>query len=517
MSYPIVYVRGYAMTDKAVEETFNLPYYGFNLGATQYRQGAGREPEMHIFESPVIRLMKDHDYVDAFGRFATTQGEPIPGSVPGAGDWRRTLWVFRYYDPEAQLFDESRPPFPAYAVRLLRFLNQVRMACGDPPGFRVNLVAHSMGGLISRCYLQNARFFADHANPARNPGVDPAELEPVSVHKLFTYGTPHRGIGFRQGLAPVNWLRDATGGWREDQFSPRYMRTYLGLDASDAPHVYRPQSHGPALDHTFSLVGTNAGDYVVGGSRLAVGTRSDGLVLTENAYIQGGARAYVHRSHSGPLGLVNSEEGYQNLRRFLFGNVSFRLRLRFGRITGRLPHTDPRDLLQHLLIEIGIAIRGLAGYLDLRSERELTAEEIRLTKDGDDYRPDSEHDPILYTGYLFAMKENRRKHRASTSDRYSRWLLDLAIKPHYRREGRLRTSRFEGDSFLDDRIELALGDESAPKAFLYRWQNQGSTMTAPVEEPAPAGVGQRYLIPLPASAARYLTDVVLVLDIMDWE
>jgi hypothetical protein len=41
MSYPVVYVRGYAMTDKAVEDTFNLPYYGFNLGAARYRQGSG--------------------------------------------------------------------------------------------------------------------------------------------------------------------------------------------------------------------------------------------------------------------------------------------------------------------------------------------------------------------------------------------------------------------------------------------------------------------------------------------
>jgi triacylglycerol esterase/lipase EstA (alpha/beta hydrolase family) len=291
MNYPIVYVRGYAMSDKAVEETFNLPYYGFNLGATQYRQGAGREPEMHIFESPVIRLMKDHDYVDAFGRYADTQGEPLDGSVPPDADWRHTLWVFRYYDPEARLFDEGRPAFPEYSVRLLRFLNRVREACGCPPDFAVNLVAHSMGGLVSRCYLQNAQFFARFASPDYQPGVDCSELEPVRVNKLFTFGTPHRGIRFRQGLAPVNWLKEATGAWREDQFAPAYMRDYLGLGKDESPHVYRPQPHAPALERTFSLVGTNSGDYVVGGARFAVGAKSDGLVLTENAYIRGAPRA----------------------------------------------------------------------------------------------------------------------------------------------------------------------------------------------------------------------------------
>src|SRR5206468_3078248 len=29
----------------------------------------------------------------------------------------------------------------------------------------------------------------------------------------------------------------------------------------------------------------------------------------------------IHRSHSGRFGMVNSEEGYQNMRRFLFGDV----------------------------------------------------------------------------------------------------------------------------------------------------------------------------------------------------
>lgn len=514
--YPIIYVRGYAMTSKAVEETFNLPYYGFNLGSTQYRQGAGRDPEMHIFESPVIRLIKDHDYADAFGRFVTTRGDPVPDSVPGEADWRRTLWIFRYYDTEAALFDEDRPAFPQYAVRLLMFLNRVRLACGSPQDFRVNLVAHSMGGLICRCYLQNQRFFPDYGAPARNPGVDPELLRSITVHKLFTFGTPHRGIRFRNALAPVNWVREATGGLREDQFTPRYMRSYLGLDDGDEPHVYRPQPHAPALERTFSLVGTNAADYVVGGSRLAVGAKSDGLVLTENAYIYSGPRAYVHRAHSGPLGVVNSEEGYQNLRRFLFGNAAFQARLRFGRVSGRLPGTDRRDTLRFLTVDIGIAIRGLPGYLDMRSERELTAEQIRVAESGEGYEPADERDPVLYTGYLFAYRDNRREHRAAARDEFSRWVVDLTVRPHYEREHGFATSRFEGDHFLDDRLELGLGDENASRPFVYRWQNTEVNTREPQQETPPPGARARYVIDLPQPAQRYLQDVQLVLDVMDW-
>jgi hypothetical protein len=226
----------------------------------------------------------------------------------------------------------------------------------------------------------------------------------------------------------------------------------------------------------------------------------------------------VNRAHSGPFGLVNSEEGYQNLRRFLFGNVAFRVRLRFGRVTGRLPHTDARDVLDHLLIGVGVAIRGVPGWLDLRSERELTAEELALEPaHPEGYRLKGEQDPTLYTGYLFAMRENRREHRAAASDRFSRWLMELAIRPHYRRAGRRGTSRFEGDSFLNDRIEFALGDENASKPFVYRWHQHTSTMQEPQEEAPPAGVTGRFVVPMPPAAARYLEDVALVVDISDWD
>ena len=76
-----------------------------------------------------------------------------------------------------------------------------------------------------------------------------------------------------------------------------------------------------SVKRVLSVVGTNAQDYGAarGLSARAMGAQSDGLVAIRNAYVWGSARAYVHRSHSGAYGLVNSEEAYQNLRRFLFG------------------------------------------------------------------------------------------------------------------------------------------------------------------------------------------------------
>ena len=36
--FPIIYVRGYAMTANEISETVATPYMGFNLGATKVRQ-----------------------------------------------------------------------------------------------------------------------------------------------------------------------------------------------------------------------------------------------------------------------------------------------------------------------------------------------------------------------------------------------------------------------------------------------------------------------------------------------
>ena len=48
---------------------------------------------------------------------------------------------------------------------------------------------------------------------------------------------------------------------------------------------------------------------------------------------RGSPNAFVHRSHSGYFGIVNSEEGYQNLVRFLFGDVRADGRLEVDEIT----------------------------------------------------------------------------------------------------------------------------------------------------------------------------------------
>ncbi len=300
--FPIIYVRGYAGSEDAVEETVATPYMGFNLGATKIRQRWDKSVERLIFESPLVRLMKEHGYADTYlGGVESYLAESIPA---------RSVIVYRYYDQtSAELNDDpSRPDIPVFARGLDTLIGQVREAvCGDDAAqrkaFRVYLVAHSMGGLICRCFLQNT----DVGRAENRKAVD----------KVFTYATPHNGIDVRiLGNIPGFFSRNNT-----NNFNRGKMADYLRL-AGDPERV---DSLNKKYDtqRFFSLVGTNANDYAVaaGWSRRVVGPMSDGLVRIENATVRGTPRAFVYRSHSGHHGIVNSEEGYQNLSRFLFGNV----------------------------------------------------------------------------------------------------------------------------------------------------------------------------------------------------
>lgn len=297
--YPIVYIRGYAGSEAEVEDTVATPYMGFNLGSTKLRQGWTGDIERYVFESPLIRLIKDQGYTDIFEHGAEI---PIQKTVPA-----KSVWIYRYYEPVSKdLGTGIRPEIEDYARGLHELIEKVRrQVCGNDvatqESFRVYLVAHSMGGLIVRCYLQNI---------CQKMGIKPP------VDKVFTYATPHGGIDFRLiGNMPGFLTKNNI-----DIFNESRMREYLDLGPSEPVN-----SLGGRFDPSrfFCLVGTNARDYAAakGLSSFATGAMGDGLVQIQNAYVDKSPRAFVHRSHSGHYGVVNSEEGYQNLQRFLFGKV----------------------------------------------------------------------------------------------------------------------------------------------------------------------------------------------------
>ena len=268
--YPIIYVRGFAMRVRDVQSTVATPFMGFNDGATKQRQRPEGLVTPFVFESPLVRLMKEFGYRDVY-----QDGEQLGRRVQP-----RSIVIYRYYDEEdpdigkkvSRLTRAKRALVgdlfgdPAKMLRwtenLRGLIYQLRNSvCGDDDeqlqAFRVHLVAHSMGGLICRCLLQNA----DLGNSTTIPLID----------KVFTYATPHNGVDLLNlNIASAYFRRPV-------------MKRYLSI-TGDAVNSLEGKFDEKRF---FCLVGTNARDYdeVHGASRWAAGPMSDGLVLMENAYV----------------------------------------------------------------------------------------------------------------------------------------------------------------------------------------------------------------------------------------
>ena len=149
--FPIIYVRGYAMTPGEIADTVSTPYMGFNLGSTKIRQAWDSSVQRHVFESPLIRLMKDYGYLDTY-----SNGTEASGSLPA-----KSIIIYRYYETADQDLGSGKVLSIREAAKGLRDLihRTATQVCGDDPArlaeFKVYLVAHSMGGLVCRCFLQN--------------------------------------------------------------------------------------------------------------------------------------------------------------------------------------------------------------------------------------------------------------------------------------------------------------------------------------------------------------------------
>ena len=455
--HPIVYVRGFAATQGEIEETVADPYMGFNIGSTKARTVWTGEVRKFFFESPLVRLMSDYDYDDVF-----VDGEDLitVERLDRPIDYKCVI-IYRYYDEASKAFGTGEtPPIQHFAKGLGELILGLRQKiCGNPKNevkpedFRVYLVSHSMGGLVCRAFLQNPELSKPEARKA--------------VDKLFTYATPHNGIDLRIVRNIPGW---ATFG-DVNNFNRERMASYLALD--DHKDVSVVKNFPP--ERIFNVVGTNPSDYsVLGGiSSWAAGDASDGLVRIENAVTHGpGAggkdisspRAFVHRSHSGHYGIVNSEEGYQNLSRFLFGAVRVDGILEIDEIT--LPPEVQKALDEKKKVrasyqfEVVVSIRGCQWQMHRRTVRENSAifrtyDELFPREADGSRKPDREKSPHLFSVFLDPSKSVKASGSVS-------FAFDLSVLvPDYEVDGILFLKRhYEGgfiyrelllvEAFLDD-------------------------------------------------------------------
>ena len=364
--YPIIYVRGFAFGVDERDDTAADPYCGFNVGSTVYRATADREkPKSYFFESPLVRLSSEYGYHVLY-----KDGMEIldPAYASGEAGRKRleegipmaSIVIHRFYDAGSKLRGTGQTSsIVDYARELSSLIAMVRelvrptareaaldwgQSLTDDEldaGFRCYLVAHSMGGLVVRTLLQN--------DENDIPELEIDEVRRIypkvrgCVAKVFTYGTPHNGIDFAGLNVPAlpGFLKDVS------TFNRETMRGYLDQVPVGGKVNYLPAEVTPPASQWFSMIGTNRMDYEVakGLSRTFVGRGSDGLVRIDNATLwyqkdEAGRKkdmpvacAYAYRSHSGYFGIVNSEEAFQNLARFLFGNFRVDLWLDIAGVT----------------------------------------------------------------------------------------------------------------------------------------------------------------------------------------
>ena len=488
IALPLIYVRGYAGTQSDVEETVDDPFYGFNIGSTHLRQDQTGKATFFAFQSPFVRLARNYGYTEVFDG-------PNQRVTDDIRDPNRTIWIYRYYDPTSRTFDRpggARLTIEQAASGLADFIDFVLSQKGVT-ATTVYLVAHSMGGLVCRSLIQ--QHYPDRQ-------VDPNS----KIAKLLTFGTPHGGINFDLGAGALERLRDLLGVNQSDDFGRDRMYRYLTpmktqgktVPAEKAWDVRAIPRKVFDTDRVFCVVGTNAHDYEVahGLSRTLVGPQSDGLVQMDSAYVAGAHRAYIHRTHSGRYGMVNSEEGYQNLHRFLFGDVKVKSSMNNFSLDYEPPR-DVRGAVVTYLFEVQVAIRGLIILIHERSLAHLSAVSLAETE----YRRflKAKVGLPLFTNFL-----TPEPGRPGGSMRY---MIRIGLYKQVFAEGGLFTAEhIEHLPIWSDYLIMELRPASKSHEVLYdafyTWASENREPTRELEYVSPSDTQTDAFVPLPARARR---------------
>ena len=444
--YPIVYVRGYAMTENERENVFHDAYYGFSATSVEKRNAPPPQYfEVDIFEGQFIRLMKmkRYGYADAVNR----------GLRDFYDNPTRSIFISRFYDRDyllgtvRDIEDHATELFHLITGNKPEDIRPRLKAAGadfgeDDEEFKVILVAHSMGGLVCRTLIQNV--MPKH-------GLDPRGW----IHRLVTIGSPHRGIEL--GRVPnviERVVAKKLNPFNSAIFDPENMRKYLKLDKKYDVHSLGTSKF--PVKRCFCIIGSDYGSY--GATQFITGGFSDGLVKQDRAYVVAGTRpdegerypqervsfgANVHRAHSGNRGIVNSYESYENLQRFLFGNIRADISLRGCLVA--VP--DDEDARYFYDVEFLATIRLTGVYLQ-RREQDPCENAIRYT--GEQLRTPT--DVFLYTAFL------RSSEKDDPERKFSEFALTIRMIEHRVKKGLAWDHEYPGRQIYDETLVVRVGD-----------------------------------------------------------
>ncbi len=423
---PLILIRGFGGLD--TEDERKQTYQGFNQG-TVYPTKRG---ENYIYEGLVLRFLKSRwQYRDAtnvvgyypsiiWDKPATLPAELEPlakfffndqvvadpqmtahllNASKDAEALCRTLWVLRYYDLDNRNFE-------AYGKSLVRLIDFIQALVGlrmkSPP--KVNIIAHSMGGLIVRQAIQCS--FPESGRKADD-----------HINKVVTLGTPHQGISFQ---ILKHWL--PVGAEQElEAFNPGRQS-----DPNNPAAFVNFHNHFP-LDRLLTVVGTNYRTYSlrsssllnrlfsVSGEGALTYNRSDGLVQQTYAQMPGAPRTFVHKCHGGEDSLTTSREAFEAATRFFFGDIRVRLRL----VTAKISRGADWFGKSEFFFGIQIKPRGVDFDLFHQSaeaencygpfaDTDLGDAKVAFPWVGEDYRQRVIWEGFVDTGAILPAKDGRR-------------------------------------------------------------------------------------------------------------
>jgi hypothetical protein len=462
--YPIVYVRGFAPGAGAREETFYDTYYGYSESSVEKRDAPPPQfLEPIVFEGQLIRFLKEYGYVDTANGGLTLALSNAAGAIQNP---TQSMWISRFYDRDVML--ERVRPIEDHAEDLRRLicetipaqlkqLSRVKVDLGpDDQDFRVILIAHSMGGLVCRCLIQNLL-------PSLKE--DPRRW----IHRLVTIATPHRGIELS---AIPDLLEDLAVGkgnvlsaaiFKEDR-----MRQYLKLNRKDSagklPDLASLNGKFPE-GRCLCVIGSDHDGYNV--AKKVTGSHSDGLVKQDRAYIKGAYWANVHRAHSGRKGIVNSFETYENVRRFLFGDTRVRLWLENVDLQIAAP---PANIKEFYDIEFSLSVRGTGVFLHQRQQNPCENAQ-RFERSA--FPLATVH---LHTGFLDTKLR-------PLGEQFSHFLLAFRVVQHRVQDGFLFDHQYPERTIYSEnmevRVNLVMAGGTAVPDVEYRWLSETTHLDDP--------------------------------------
>ena len=395
---PIILVRGFDPLRGSARD----PFTGYNDG-TSYIKTTDVSRD---FKGFVISFLQDehHRYYDTVNMIRFHESRERPHKELGFGyEWSifsktvpdlkerllkmeqtatdgfhrsRTFWVFNYYAGLSEELSRKRDvrTIPYFALELDRYIRQVHALTGNR---KVNIIAHSMGGVILRHLIQ------------RRIGN---KLEAQKwINKIITLGSPLAGITYLDrgllDLVAERFQSDELKAMDPDYMSQpverlkqnqklesltlthegRKVRHDYGLATAGRSKAQRIDSLSSLSEKYFDpaswycVVGTDPGSYAMAFGKAGEwlrGRGGDGLVQTENAYFRNSPHTFIHKCHGGYDSLISSRASYEAATRFLFGTHRIRLRL----LSDGSRVTPFNEHCQYFL-SVGVKVRGLDYFL----------------------------------------------------------------------------------------------------------------------------------------------------------